>query len=211
MKLTRQKIQELVAEIFFLYQQYGYADYIGEPVSQIEHMSQAAGLALEEGFDNEVVLAAFFHDIGHICTAREDGQAMDAYGILSHEKAGAEYLKSCGFSNKITSLVANHVSAKRYLIYKDPDYYNALSEASKKTLKFQRGIMSPREARLFETSPYFMESIRLRKWDERAKKTDIPLLDMEMLKKMACKHLEENMQRQNRQRRQKKPQNDLLI
>ncbi|MDP2147097.1 MAG: phosphohydrolase, partial [Pseudomonas sp.] len=59
--------EQVVAEVFGLYEQHGAADYIGEPVSQIEHMSQAAQLAMAEGFDDEVVLAAFFHDIGHIC------------------------------------------------------------------------------------------------------------------------------------------------
>ena len=31
----------VVNEIFSLYESYGAADYIGEPVSQIEHMCQA--------------------------------------------------------------------------------------------------------------------------------------------------------------------------
>ena len=39
--------QQVVDEIFGLYRQYGTDDYIGEPVSQIEHMSQAAQLALQ--------------------------------------------------------------------------------------------------------------------------------------------------------------------
>ena len=37
--------EEIVEEVFALYEQYGDEDYIGEPVSQLEHMSQAAALA----------------------------------------------------------------------------------------------------------------------------------------------------------------------
>ena len=59
--------EKIVNEIFALYEKHGDEDYIGEPVSQLEHMSQAAALAEEEGYDDEVVLAAFFHDIGHLC------------------------------------------------------------------------------------------------------------------------------------------------
>ena len=70
--------QQTLAEIFGLYEQHGTADYIGEPVSQIEHMSQAAQLAMAEGFDDEVVLAAFFHDIGHICG--QGGENMGGFG-----------------------------------------------------------------------------------------------------------------------------------
>ena len=37
--------QDTVEKVFALYEKYGDADYIGEPVSQMEHMSQAAALA----------------------------------------------------------------------------------------------------------------------------------------------------------------------
>ena len=65
MPISSNPIDKTVEEIFSLYDRFGSADYIGEPVSQIEHMSQSAELAIREGYDDEVVLAAFFHDIGH--------------------------------------------------------------------------------------------------------------------------------------------------
>lgn len=64
-------------------------------MSQIEHMSQAAQLALAQGYDDEVVLAAFFHDIGHICAETADN--MGGYGVISHELQGANYLRDKGF------------------------------------------------------------------------------------------------------------------
>ncbi|TFW38339.1 phosphohydrolase, partial [Pseudomonas fluorescens] len=70
--------EQVIAEVFGLYERFGDSDYIGEPVSQIEHMSQAAQCALAEGFDDEVVLAAFFHDIGHICS--EGAENMGGFG-----------------------------------------------------------------------------------------------------------------------------------
>lgn len=51
--------RDIVEEVFALYAAYGNADYIGEPVSQLEHMSQAAQLAESEGYPPEVILAAF--------------------------------------------------------------------------------------------------------------------------------------------------------
>lgn len=71
--------EQAIDQVFGLYEQHGTADYIGEPVSQIEHMSQAAQLAMAEGFDDEVVLAAFFHDIGHLCG--QGGANMGGYGV----------------------------------------------------------------------------------------------------------------------------------
>jgi 2-amino-1-hydroxyethylphosphonate dioxygenase (glycine-forming) len=176
---------KIVTEIFALYETYGQADYIGEPVSQIEHMSQAAQLAIDEGYDDEVVLAAFFHDIGHICVMSASENTMGGFGVRSHEKIGADYLREKGFSERLAGLVENHVQAKRYLTFVSPDYYNKLSEASKKTLEFQGGKMSQEEASIFERDPLFDVSIRMRHWDEEAKETNVPLIDLEKLKAKA--------------------------
>lgn len=178
-------INQTIHEVFSLYETYGHEDYIGEPVSQLEHMSQAAQLAMQEGYDDEVVLAAFFHDIGHICVMKDHANTMDGYGIKSHEKIGANYLRAKGFPEKIARLVENHVQAKRYLTCKYPNYYANLSEASKKTLEFQGGIMSEADASAFEKDPLFPISIRMRQWDELAKEVEIPIVDLDVLKQKA--------------------------
>lgn len=178
-------IESAVEEVFELYRKFGQADYIGEPVSQLEHMSQSAQLAMEEGCDNEVVLAAFFHDIGHICVMMNSENGMDGFGVRSHEKIGADYLRSRGFPNRVAQLVENHVQAKRYLTYKHSDYYLALSEASKKTLEFQGGPMTAAEAEVFEKDPLFETSLRMRTWDERAKIENQPICDLNDLQQRA--------------------------
>lgn len=172
-------------EVFGLYEKYGNADYIGEPVSQLEHMSQAAQLAIEEGYDDEVILAAFFHDIGHICVMVREENNMRGYGVKSHEKIGGDYLREKGFPERVAKLVENHVQAKRYLTFKYPDYYEQLSEASKKTLEYQGGVMQAEEADAFEKDPLFQTSIRMRHWDEMAKEMHMPVIDLDELKKKA--------------------------
>ena len=172
-----------ITEVFGLYERHGTADYIGESVSQIEHMSQAAQLAMAEGFDDEVVLAAFFHDIGHLCD--EGGASMGGYGVVSHERLGADYLRRAGFSERLARLVEYHVEAKRYLTFSQPDYYERLSEASRRTLVYQGGVMSAEEARAFEQDPLCAVSLRLRHWDEEAKVMQVPVLDLEVLKAKA--------------------------
>jgi len=91
--MTQENAKTAVDEVFSLYENYGAEDYIGEPVSQVEHMSQAAQLAETEGYDDEVVLAAFFHDIGHLCEHIMDVKQMDGYGVVDHEKLGYDYLR----------------------------------------------------------------------------------------------------------------------
>lgn len=181
----------IVDEIFALYDQHGNEDYIGEPVSQIEHMSQAAALAEAEGYDDEVILAAFFHDLGHLC-ASENAASMDGLGVVNHEKLGADYLRERGFSERLCNLVQAHVIAKRYLTFKFPDYYDKLSPASKGTLNFQGGVMSAEEAASFENNPDAQLIIRMRHWDDEAKLQEVPVDNINSLKQKALAHLQSN-------------------
>ena len=179
--------EQAIAQVFGLYEQHGTADYIGEPVSQLEHMSQAAQLAMAEGFDDEVVLAAFFHDIGHLCG--QGGANMGGYGVVSHERLGADYLRRAGFSERLAKLVEYHVQAKRYLTFSQPDYFARLSQASRRTLGYQGGVMSAEEARAYEQDSLYAVSLRMRHWDEQAKQTQVPVLDLQLLKAMAARLL----------------------
>jgi phosphonate degradation associated HDIG domain protein len=177
--------KQRVEEIFSLYERHGQEDYIGEPVSQIEHMSQAAQIAENQGYDEEVILAAFFHDIGHLFALEKNLDKMGGYGVLHHEKIGADFLRALGFPEKISKLVENHVQAKRYLTFKYPEYLEKLSEASRKTLEYQGGPMSKMEACNFENDELFELSLKMRTWDEMAKEEKKPLPDLERYKEMA--------------------------
>ena len=125
--MDTQKAEQITEEIMRYYEQHGGEEYAGEKVTQLEHMVQAAQLAEAQGYDNEVILAAFLHDIGHICKTGHGDNEMDGFGIKDHEEIGAEFLRQKGFSKKIVRLVESHVEAKRYLTYKYPEYYEQLS------------------------------------------------------------------------------------
>jgi phosphonate degradation associated HDIG domain protein len=194
--MTAEQAEKIADEIMNLYEVHGGAEYAGEKVSQLEHMAQAALLAEQEGCDEEVILAAFFHDIGHISEAANGSsptpasrEEMDGFGVKDHEELGAEFLREKGFSKKIVRLVESHVEAKRYLTIKDPAYYAQLSEASKKTLEFQGGPMTREEAEAFEQYPLFPLIIRMRKWDEQAKIENSPLPDLQHYRQMILHHL----------------------
>jgi 2-amino-1-hydroxyethylphosphonate dioxygenase (glycine-forming) len=181
--------EQKVESLFQLYQLYGANEYAGEKVSQLEHMAQAAQLAMEQGQDAELVLAAFFHDLGHLLPVKNEEETMAGYGVKDHESLGASYLASLGFSIRICRLISSHVNAKRYLTYKFPEYYASLSDASRKTLEYQGGKMDAREAGAFERDPLFDQFILMRRWDEAAKLENQPLPDIHLIKSMAIEHL----------------------
>ena len=174
-----------ISEVFLLYQNYGNNGYIGESISQLEHATQAALEAQKDEYFNypEVVIAAFLHDVGHLlCYNNQELELMDNYGVKNHEMVGHNYLESKGFPEIISKLVAGHVPTKRYLISKDQNYYNNLSEASKETFKRQGGNMTQSEIDLFEKDPLFILHLKMRHYDDMAKLNDSETL--ENIKKM---------------------------
>lgn len=188
MTISKSMLQQRLDAIFGLYEISGSNEYVGEPVSILEHSFQAAQLAENEGFDDDVILAAFFHDIGHFLPNQNE---MNGLGNISHEIAGANFLYKNGFSNRIASLVRNHVEAKRYLTFKFPHYFDKLSEASRQTLAFQGGRMTEREAQAFEQMPMFELYLSMRHWDDTAKEVELKNPDLEKYKKLAWNHLSE--------------------
>ena len=58
-------------------------------------------------------------------------------GVKEHEKIGSDFaVNEMGLPARIGRLICAHVNAKRYLCWKNPDYHNKLSDASKTTLTF---------------------------------------------------------------------------
>jgi len=163
----------------------GQDDYIGEPVSQLAHSLQAAHFAKQSHADDETVIAALLHDIGHFLPAAEvraiahevrhmklpgdDSTSNAGVGRVGHERIGQEFLRRFGFSEKVSALVGSHVDAKRYLCAVDPGYHDTLSEASKKSLIFQGGPMKGVELAQWSANPWRDEMCALRKWDDAAK------------------------------------------
>lgn len=145
--------------------------YFGEPVSQLQHALQTAQCARDANADDEMVIAALLHDIGHLI-AGPGAEHEDGVGVIDHDAAGAAYLRNNGFSERVVTLVEGHVAAKRYLTATNPEYFSRLSPASTRTLELQGGPLTEVEANAFKEHPLFREMLQLRSWDELAKRID---------------------------------------
>ena len=151
--------------------------YMGEPVTMAQHMLQAAYFADRAGADDELVISALLHDIGHYTS--EFPEDCLTRGINNdHENAGADFL-SPFFSNRVTDPIRLHVATKRYLCAAQPRYFDVLSEASRQSLDVQGGPMNAAEVKEFENEPNYKDSVRVRHWDEAGKDPDlnVPGLD----------------------------------
>ena len=100
---------------------------------------------------------------------------------------------------KVCILVENHLNSKRYLVSKNDDYYEKLSDASK-TLEYQGGRMSSEERmRLFEENEDLEDILIIRYYDDNGKKVGVEIPNLnhyhDLIKKYLNKYrndLEEN-------------------
>ncbi len=157
----------LIGRIEALYAERGRRRY-GEGVAQLEHALQAARLAERDGAHSALITAALLHDVGHLLDKRGEDAAERGLDTR-HEAIGAGWLRR-HFGEAVAAPVRLHVPAKRYLCAVAPGYAEALSPASRQSLRLQGGPMSRREAADFEAQPYAAAAVRLRRWDDAAKR-----------------------------------------
>tara|TARA_B100000686_G_scaffold326055_1_gene383497 strand:+ start:26 stop:562 length:537 start_codon:yes stop_codon:yes gene_type:complete len=160
--------------------------YIGEKVTITEHMIQTAMLAEESNSTSDLVCSSLLHDYGHFILDNPDDLVKKSKDG-KHETIGYEFLKRY-FVRNVVEPIKCHVKAKKYLT-RDVKYYQTLSEASKVSLKLQGGIMNDKEAKDFENSEFFESSIKLRKFDESAKKTGLKIKSINEYKNLLLSKL----------------------
>ena len=160
--------------------------YLGEKVTMSEHMIQTAMLAEKNNCSSNLVCSSLLHDYGHfiienpnlLVNKEEDGK---------HEDLGYKFLKKY-FVKGVVGPIKYHVKAKKYLA-RDKNYYKTLSKASKISLKLQGGIMNNNEAKEFENNEFFKDSIKLRKFDEIAKKAGLNIKSINEYKNLLISKL----------------------
>lgn len=154
-------------DIEHLYATHGALNY-GEDVTQIEHALQSAALAETDGGEPSLIIAALLHDIGHLFEKEEEVFTRDH----RHEVAGSRALAGL-FSEAVCQPIALHVAAKRYLCFTEPQYFQALSVASRRSLALQGGSFNAAEAASFERQSYWCEAVALRRFDDMGKREDL--------------------------------------
>jgi phosphonate degradation associated HDIG domain protein len=156
-----------IEEILSLYENKGGRAYEGEGVSQLEHALQSAHLAEHAGAPPELVCAALLHDIGHLLNDRGETPTLRGIDDL-HQYIALPFLRP-HFPEAVLGPIRLHVDAKRYLCATRTQYYDQLSEDSKRSLTLQGGVFGPQEAERFIGQPHAAEAVKVRLWDDAAK------------------------------------------
>jgi predicted HD phosphohydrolase len=174
-------INQFITKLFNWIKDEGRTKY-DESVTQLDHSIQTAMLARKYNAKSSLVVASLLHDIGHIILNENDLKVDFLHLDLNHEIVGAKWLEKV-FPESVTEPIKLHVPAKRYLCTIDKNYYKKLSFSSKKSFNLQGGIMNNEEENEFLNNNYYMDALKLRKWDEKAKKKNMTMLPINDFKK----------------------------
>lgn len=160
-----------VDEVLHLLRGFG-SDRYDEDVTQLEHALQCAALAADDGADDDLVAAALLHDVGHLLHLRAGGAAPSGTGGGSvdtdHESVGSRWLTGV-YGPGVTSPIALHVRAKRYLCAVEPGAVDGLSVGSRSSLVRQGGPLDDEQVAGFRAHPGHADAVRLRRWDDAGK------------------------------------------
>ena len=165
-----------IDQLFETLETEGVARYGMEAINQFEHALQCAAQAENESATPALITAALLHDIGHL--VHKLGIAAER-GIDDRHEALGEKLLRKWFGNDVVLPVALHVDAKRYLCTAEPGYFNRLSPASVRSLELQGGPFTENEALDFISRACGEDAVRLRRWDEDAKKKGLQTPSLE--------------------------------
>lgn len=145
--------------------------YLGEPVTIAEHMLQSAACAKRDSAGDALIAAALLHDVGYYVDPHPDN-ANETDKKKRHDIAAARLLAPV-LPAAVTEPIRLHVDAKRYLCAVEPAYYDVLSDASKHTMRLQGGVMDAEAAQAFSAETHAEDAVRLRRWDDEAKRRDV--------------------------------------
>ena len=173
-------------EIRSLFAGRGGGAYFGEPVSMLEHALQAAHFAARDGAAPELILAALLHDVGHLLEDAPEDIA-EWTRDARHERSGARWLAQ-RFGREVSDPVRLHVAAKRYLCATEPSYIEALSPASRHTLKLQGGLASAEEVAAFRAEPGSRAAVQVRYCDDRGKVAGLTTAPLEAYRELILAH-----------------------
>lgn len=127
-----------------------------EAVDELDHALQSAARALDDGADDELVLAAALHDLAH-------SPLFDPPAAARHDVTAREWLTP-RLGERVGWLAGAHVAAKRYLVATEPGY--SLSQTSVLSLGAQGG---PGADATLVAHPWWPDALRLRRYDDDAK------------------------------------------
>jgi predicted HD phosphohydrolase len=153
-----------VSSIIDLYKEKGHLKYDSH-VTHLEHALHTTEMAKQNNENEKFQLSCFLHDIGHLLLDEHNNKSDFLLDNLNHERIGYDYIRPI-FGKEISQPVLFHVLAKRYLCSVDKEYFDKLSEASKKSFYLQGGYLNLSK---INKTQAFDDAVKMRRYEDISK------------------------------------------
>ena len=183
--LQQAAIDMTTDQIFDLMARRGTGRYGLSAVNQKEHALQSADIAVKRNLGDALVIAALFHDLGHLLVG-DDVNLAERGVDDAHEETSANILEKL-YGRCVAEPVRLHVAAKRYLCAVNPAYYDKLSEDSRQSLALQGGPMSGTEIAAFDRLEHRAAALALRIIDDEAKVAGLETPSLDFYRPIAAR------------------------
>ena len=178
----------IVDEILDMYKDNGHKKYDSH-ITHLEHALQTTELAKINKESEEFQLSCFLHDIGHLILDEHNTNKHFLNKDLKHETVAFKYLSKY-FPDKVTYPIMYHVLAKRYLCTVNNNYFDNLSDASKKSFIIQGGKLDNDIINTLSNNNKFMDAVKMRKYEDESKTDNIKVsIDLNYIKSLLKKSL----------------------
>ncbi len=148
-------------------------------VGPLDHALQCGAHAMAARADDATIVAALFHDIGHLLIT---DPSATTEARQDHDVVGARFLARW-FPDDVTYPVRLHVAASRYLTTIEPTAFhrNGSSDDAETVAPVP---MTTSEVLAFQENPHWMVALDLRRWDEASRVTGAPTPTMTVFREI---------------------------
>lgn len=137
-----------------------------EPIDELSHALQCAANAQAAKASRDLIAASLFHDVARSPLVKRQ------FPGVGHEIAAEAWLRP-RLGDHVAWLAGAHVAAKMHLLATEPGYLALLSSQSVASATHQGAAI---RAELLG-HPWWPDALRLRRFDDAAKKRNVPLPD----------------------------------
>lgn len=155
-----------------LWQEQSAQHHFDSDLSLCRHSLQCARLAEVERASEAMIVAALFHEVGHLAPLSSKGAMVD------HGAVGATVLAPW-LLPLVTEPIRLQWPAIRYLCTVDPAYWASMSPGLRQACEEQGGTLAPNQVARFESTRFAPQAVQLCRWHQRARNLpeSVPDLD----------------------------------
>ena len=158
----------MLRNIFGIYEKFGGVLHHSKPLTYLQHANQTALIAEKESDDSNIILGAFFHEIGDLLKLKKQLEPGNTPETRLPTTSGSDFLRLYHLPYPICDLVEGYPNLERFTASINNTYYAKLSTEMKERINNNGGLMTQEEMIRFINNPLKERFYSLNNWSNLA-------------------------------------------